>query len=279
MPALFSSGQTLPSNESTLGANRRTVDPELLKAAALMVAPPYGTALALQVDPRRLRAIMEKGEAVYRSAAGENVQIESAQLIQVAAVLGYGPARRLIVRDYARSRVIRMTSPEPNTVRFALDAFTGAVQASGEVEQGFVALATYFVARRELGAFAVHIVETIRDDSRLQVDRRLGPLFASLAQIEGACVAIARIVSAVRTPTAAECSSELQKRVRARVRAAGPVGREDDSRRYALWRMQMLDNISDPEQLGSAKPVVRVLPGFYSPPVSNKSPLESNSDP
>jgi hypothetical protein len=252
--------------ETTSMPEASRLDSELPKASADMVVP-YGTPLALQVDPRRLRALMDQGEAAYRSGAGEVAQAEGARLIQISAALGYGPARRLTVRDYPRVRLMRMVTPSPDVVRYALDAFTGGVAASAELERAFGALVIYFADRKELAALATHLIEAIRDDTRLQFDGRLALLFDALSQVDGACPAIARAVAAARS--VAECRPELMQQVITRARAAGVHGREIDSRRNAMWLMEQLNNDTDPG-LGSSKPAVRVLPGFFSVPVTDK---------
>jgi hypothetical protein len=81
-----------------------------------MIAPPYGTPLSLQADPRRPRNIMERGERRYQSSAVDSEQLEGIRLIQVAAALGYGPARRVILRDYPQSRLMRSAVPTPELV-------------------------------------------------------------------------------------------------------------------------------------------------------------------
>jgi len=213
-------------------SKRPTVDPEFLQAAALMVVPPYGTPLVLQVDPRRPRAIMEKGEASYRGA--EDAQVEGARLIHEAAVLGFGPARQLIVRSYPSTRVIRMTSPAPDTVRFALDFYTEGARNFEELEQ---------LERKEIAAFATHLVEAVRDDSRLRVEKRFARLFAQLATVPEICAARSASVHTAPDP---ECSPAVQQLVLAKARGAGLVGRDDESRRQALWALQMSDKEADP---------------------------------
>jgi hypothetical protein len=234
------------------------LDPALAAAAAMMIAPPYGTPLALQIDPRRLRSIMERGESQYRSAAVESEQLDGARLIQIAAALGFGPARRLAVQDYPRSRLMRSAVSAPDFVRYGLDDFV--TDAAKEPEQALANIAGYFVRRNELQTFSTHLIEAIRDDARLHAEKRLGPLLASLMKIDGACAPLARAIAAGRTGDGAGCPPDLMRSVLAHVRKFGAVEYDANARRRALWA---LDHLGLTAQSGEPPrtPAVRVVPG------------------
>jgi hypothetical protein len=260
-----------------------------------MVAPPFGTPLDMQADPRRLRALMEAGEAAYTNATDDAKQVEGARRIQIAATLGYAPARRLIVRDYVRARPLRSAVPAPDAVRYSLDAFTAVAIApprklapgvqrpppgarreeyqlpAPELIAAFVALARYFAGRQEQAAYATHLVEAIRDDARLQIDRRIAPLFDALANVEGACAAVARNVAGQREAPVSGCGPEMRQRVIARARSARAVGREFESRRQALWLLDQIEGDASPTGPEPPRPAVRVLPGFPSVPAAGRA--------
>jgi hypothetical protein len=226
--------------------------------------------------------------------AEEEKQIEGARRIQIAASLGYGPARRMIVREFARGRLLRSVVPAPDAVRYSLDGFTSTAPMSPpklapgvqrpplgaqreqyqppspEAVQAFVALAKYFAGRQEQAAYATYLVEAIRDDARLQIERRLAPAFEALASVEGMCAAIARSVAAGREAPAADCGPALRQRAIARARTARAVGREYESRRQALWMLEQIDGTPAPVEAESPRPTVRVLPGFPAVPAANR---------
>jgi hypothetical protein len=278
-----------PEATTAVGDAAPRADPALAESAAQMVPPPFGTPLALQADPRRLRELMAAGEAAFAASADQDRQIGGAKRIQIAAALGFGPARRMIVQDYARARLLRAAVPAPDAVRYSLDGFTIVapppatrrpakgvqrvqdVPVAPEAVQEFVTLAKYFASRQEHAAYATHLVEAIRDDARLQIDRRLAPLFDALAAVEGACAAVARNVAGARETPAADCGPALRQRVIARARSARAVGREFESRRQALWLLEQLDGPAQPPaEAESPRPSVRVLPGFPTMPAANK---------
>jgi hypothetical protein len=216
-------------------------DPELAEAAAQMVAPPQGTPNALLgTDPRRLRALMHRGFAVYQRAPTQIQQVEGIRLIQIAAVLGHGPSRDLLAREYSRSRLVRSVVPAADAIRYALDVFTGDLAAAKNTTYAFRMLVVYYSEEKALNLLATNIVEAIGDDSRLQVVKRLDPLFDSLVPIAGACASVARVVNVQRNP-GQDCPSPLRHAVVNYARVAPPVGRDPSSRRHALAQVEQLD--------------------------------------
>jgi hypothetical protein len=229
-----------PSNTLELAPDT----PDRPAAAASMVQPPPGTPLALAgIDPRLLRALTDRGIAAYGAGSTDAQRIDAAHRIQIAAVLGYGPARALIARDYPRSPAARAAATAPDAVRYTLDVFTGEGAGSMNTDQPFVALATYFAEVKGLATFATHVVGAIRDDRRLQAVASLDLILKSLAAVRGACMAVAREVSATGTAPGSECPPSIRDRVIAHVRAAGLAGREDDARRNALRELAELGYI------------------------------------
>jgi hypothetical protein len=201
-----------------------------------MVAPPLGKPLALLgTDPRRLRALMDRGLRAYERAANEVQQIEGIRLVQLSAVLGYGPARDLLAREYSRSRRVRSAVSAPDAIRYALDAFTSDPSAAKSSTASFNAMAVYHADQKALGLLATNMIETIGDDRRLQAAKRLDLMLDALAPVSGACAAVARAA------TVQDCSPALRQAVLVFVGAATPVGRDQAARRQALALMERLD--------------------------------------
>jgi hypothetical protein len=214
----------------------RSIDPELAAAAAKMVLPPPGTPLAYAADPRALSTTMHRGLAIYESAPSDSHRLHGARLIQLAAVLGFEPARSLITRNYPRSRVMREATAAPDAIRYALDVFAASAAPAGDAEPGLIALARHFAYGRELETFATHVVEAIRDDRRLQVPGRVDLVLAALRRVPEACAAIGRVASS--SAAAVDCAPPLNELMLTHVRNAGPVGRDHNSRRQALVLLQ-----------------------------------------
>jgi hypothetical protein len=218
------------------------VDPDLAEAAAKMVAPPLGTPLALlATDPRRLRALMQDGLAAYQGAATEAKKIEGIHRMQIAAVLGYGPARDLLAREYSRSRVVRSAVAAPDAIRYSLDVFTGDPVAAKNTSYAFRTLVLYYADQKALGLLATNIVEAIIDDRRLQLAKRLDPMFDSLVPVPGACAAAGRAINFARS-VGPDCPPPLRAALVTYARTATPIGRDPSSRRQALAQVERLGN-------------------------------------
>lgn len=259
----LSAGKTIFSYLTPADKNSRnpaTPDVELAVAAADMVAPPFGTPLSLMADPRRLRAITVRSIASYEAAPNEAAQISAMRMMQVAAALGYEPARDLILANFTSGRPTRTAVPAPDAVRYAMDVFTDGANKLNRSNQAFVPLARYFAQRGELEAFATHIVETIRDDSRLQKSRALDQTFAALLLVPGGCQALARAIAAPRSDDYRQCPISLKTRLLAHVRVAGPVYRDDRARRQALALIEKIDVTSSPTEAEDIRSAPRVIP-------------------
>ena len=231
------------SNLPRADENAPRVDRALIEAAAMMIPAPPETELALQgVDPRRLRASFQRGIAAMQSytddesivdGSHDEQKIEGARLVNVAAILGYEPARALIARDYPRSHIIRSALSAKEAVRYALDPlFTSGAPREGN--RALILLAAYFSGRHELRAFAEYIIEALRDDRRLQTEDRINFLLSQLAHVRGTCIAIRRAISPTWISTGEDCPAALQQQVQLFVHVAAPAGREAESRRQAL---------------------------------------------
>ena len=109
-PPAASPANVTVSNAPRDGENVAQVDAALIQSSGMMIAAPPETPSALQsVDPRQLRAIFQRGTAAMQKYIDDELKvdgsdnkpkIEGARLVNVAASLGYEPARVLIARDY-----------------------------------------------------------------------------------------------------------------------------------------------------------------------------------
>ena len=152
----------------------------------------------------------------------------------MAAVLGYGPARVTIAREYPRSSTIRSATSSAEAVRYSLDPLFIPGSQSESNRISLVLLASYFSGRHELPAYATDLLATLTDDQRLQTEESLKSLLGLLARVPGACTGLAHAVVKSRTVTGPECSPGLQLQLENFIRLAAPVGLEALSRRQAL---------------------------------------------
>jgi hypothetical protein len=150
-------------------------------------------------------------------AANEVQQIEGIRLVQLSAVLGCGPGRDLLAREYSRSRLVRSAVSAPDAIRYALDAFTGAAKNS---TASFDAMVAYSADKKALGLLATNMVETIGDDRRRQAAKRLDLMLDALVPIPAACAV------AARAATVQDSSPALRQAVLVFVGTATPIGRD-----------------------------------------------------
>jgi len=212
---------------------------DLRMAEKLMVPAPPQTDLTLQgVDPRRLRASFQRGMAAMRSNDSDATTKEGAELVSLAAALGYEPARVTIVQEYPRSPIIRSAVSSAEAVRYSLDPLFVSGSQSESNRFFLVLLASYFSGRHELPAYATDLLATLSDDRRLQTEDSLKSLLGLLARVPGACTALSRAVVKARTVTGPECSPGLQLQLENFIRLTAPLGLEARSRRQALQLLE-----------------------------------------
>ena len=131
------------------------------------------------VDPRRLRRIMDLGVAQFASATDDPGKSKGASLVQLSALLGYPPARELVVRNYLRSPAVRSRVPAQDAVRFAVELAAQGEPSSRGAAEVAIALGNYFSRRGDVLRFARHVVDAISDDDRLQASDQLAKLFSN----------------------------------------------------------------------------------------------------
>jgi hypothetical protein len=217
--------------ESPLGKDFR----ELIKL------PPGSRHDAPSPDPRKLRALMDRGVVIYAKSTDDKNRQKGAELIQTAALLGFPPARRLIIRNYSISEPVRRTVPARDVISYAIDFFTGKEIDSDDTKGVFVSLAERFAQEGQIDFFATHLLESLRGDNRPQLSHRIDTMMDLLARVRGACLAVARVVSQPASTTA-DCSVDLAEDLRRFIESGRPTDREADLRRRGLV---MLDHTEE----------------------------------
>jgi hypothetical protein len=180
-----------------------------------------------RLDPRRLRRIMDMGVVTYGSAAGEQQKTKGAKLLQVSALLGFAPARRLVLHNYPRAPTVREVVSASDAVRYAIGLLADDPAAKGEL----VALGR-FLAGGEGRRFATGVTEALRADPRYRGANELEALLAALAQIPRACGEIAAVLGNQSNGLA--CGPTLLRELLQFVQASEPADAADDERRRAF---------------------------------------------
>ncbi len=242
-------GAVLPSSDAASFKARASIPPgntaDLVMAAKLMIpAPPDTDSKLKEVDPRTLRAIFQRGRTAMQSNFDDATSVDDIRLINIAAILGYEPARSLITIEYPRSSLFRSTVTSDEAVRYSLDPLFMAGEQSGGSGGFLVLLASYFSGRQALAGYAADLLAALRDDGRLQSEDRVQTLLELLARVRGACTAVAFAVVKARTVTGPECSPGLKLQIENYLRANKALGLEAESRRQALRLLEATDNDS-----------------------------------
>ena len=135
---------------TSLSAIITPVDPDPIASFRQLIALPAGGAReAPRIDPRRIRTIVDRGVVDYASAKTDGDRARGARLIQTAALVGYPPARDLLVRNYPQSEAVRSVVPAKDVIRYALVPVMAA--ASEDSKQIFLALGQHFAVQGTAG--------------------------------------------------------------------------------------------------------------------------------
>ena len=153
----------------------------------LIALPPDATRAPPHVDPRRLRAIVDRGVVGFAGAPNDGDRARSASLIQAAALVGFPPARQLLARNYAQSEAVRSVVPANDVIRYALTPLMDPALTTEDSKQVFLALGQHFAIQGRLDLFIRQIINSLRGDSRPQLDYRIDTLVDLLARVRGAC--------------------------------------------------------------------------------------------
>jgi hypothetical protein len=207
----------------------------------LTALPPDTARAAPHVDPRKLRAIADRGVVVYANAKTDGDRARAAGLIQTAALVGLPLARELLARNYPQSEAVRSVVPANDAIRYATGSLTDAGATSEDSKQVFLALGQYFAIQGQLDLFAGQIINSLRGDSRPQLGHRIDMLLDLLARVPGACGALARLVPEAGDASDQECSSSFSEKLRKHIETTMRAGEEEELKRRGLVMLNQLD--------------------------------------
>jgi hypothetical protein len=220
---------------SSIPAITASTDPDPAASFRRLIAlPPEPPRPPPHVDPRMLRKVVDRGVVAYASATDDAERRKGASLIQIAAMVGYPPARALLARNYPGSAAVRSVVSGNDVVRYALDFFKDPTPPTDDSKRLLFALARHFSLEGELDRFAANLIETIRGDSRPQLAYRIDLLLEILTQVRGACRAIAHLISTTTSLSEQECSVFMADQLRRYVETAAPAGREEEAHSRGL---------------------------------------------
>jgi hypothetical protein len=229
--AIVLSQRPLSSNPAITAS----VDPDPVASFRQLITPPAETRRpAPQIDPRMLRKIVDRGVATFASSATDAERAKGANLIQIAALVGYPPARNLLARNYPESEAVRSVVPATDAIRYGLDFLKDPAAATADAERVFLSLAQYFSLQGKLDLFAAQVLTSLRGDRQPQLGHRIDTLLQLLSQVGGACTALAGVLlNAERSPEA-ECLISLGDKLRSYIETAAPDRQQEDARQRGL---------------------------------------------
>jgi hypothetical protein len=218
-----------------------TPDPDELTA---LFQPPASTQVAtINANPRQLRKMVDHAVAAYASASDLATRKKAVTLIQIAALLGYSPARSFLVRNYPASETVRAVVDGADIVAYSIDLFATRAINEKTFETLFLALARSFTTAKDDMSFARYLVDALKADSRPQIAHRLDVIFDLLSRVPGVCREIARVISIEPQPSetsAQECSPLLDQSLRRQVEATRATGHEQERKRRGALMLQKM---------------------------------------
>jgi len=210
-----------------------SVDSDPVASFRRLIAPPPDTTReAPRIDPRKVRAIVDRGVVAYASGKTDGERARGAGLIQTAALVGYAPARDLLARNYPQSEAVRSVVPAKDVIRYALGPLMDVAATSEDSKQIFLVLGEHFARQGQLDLFAMQILSLLRGDSRPQLGYRIDTLLDLLARVPGACAALARLVPGAGKAADQECS--FSESLRKHIETTAPAAEEEESKRRGL---------------------------------------------
>ena len=109
---------------------------------------------APRIDPRRIRAIVDRGVVDYASAKTDGDRARGAHLIYIAALVGYPPARNLLARNYPQSEAVRSVVSAKDVIRYALTPVMDVVATSEDFEANISCARATFRRSGEFGIYS-----------------------------------------------------------------------------------------------------------------------------
>ena len=229
---------------TSLSAIITPVDPDPIASFRQLIAlPPGGAREAPRIDPRRIRAIVDRGVVDYASAKTDGDRARGAHLIYIAALVGYPPARNLLARNYPQSEAVRSVVSAKDVIRYALTPVMDVMATSEDSKQIFLVLGQHFAVQGKLDLFATEVLGLLHGDSRPQLGYRIDTLLDLLARVPGGCGALARLVPGAGKTADQECSFSEHLRKYIETTGPAPAEQEEESKRRGLL---MLDQLGGP---------------------------------
>jgi hypothetical protein len=197
--------------------------------------------VASKLDPRALRAVLDRGVVTYASTSSDPERAKGVNLIQIAALVGYPPARELLAHNYPQSEAVRSVVPANDAIRYAVSLVMDPSTPIEDAKEVFLHLAQHFSGRGQMDLFTTHLLNSLRGDTHPQLSHRVDTLLGVLAQVRGACDALARLVI-TNDGSSGECSTTLAERLRRYIESTPLAGEDEEARQRGLLMFNQLSH-------------------------------------
>ena len=225
---------------TSLSAITMPVDPDPVASFRQLIALPPDTARgAPNIDPRKLRTMLDRGVVTFASATNDGDRVRGASLIQTAALVGFPPARELLVRNFPQSEAVRSVVSANDVIRYALALLMDGV-ASEDSKGSFLALGQHFALHGQLDLFATQLLTSLRGDSRPHLYHRLDTLLDLLERVPRSCASLSRLLPGAGGASEPECSLSLSEKLRKHVETTTPAHEEEEGKRRGLFMLNQL---------------------------------------
>jgi hypothetical protein len=225
---------------TSLSAITMPVDPDPVASFRQLIALPPDTARgAPNIDPRKLRTMLDRGVVTFASATNDGDRVRGASLIQTAALVGFPPARELLVRNFPQSEAVRSVVSANDVIHYALALLMDGV-ASEDSKGSFLALGQHFALHGQLDLFATQLLTSLRGDSRPHLYHRLDTLLDLLERVPRSCASLSRLLPGAGGASEPECSLSLSEKLRKHVETTTPAHEEEEGKRRGLFMLNQL---------------------------------------
>jgi hypothetical protein len=139
---------------------------------------------------------------------------------------------------------VRSVVPAKDVIRYALGPVMDLL-ASEDSKQIFLALGQHFARPEDLDLVTSQILDSLRGDSRPQLNYRIDTLLDLLSRVPGACGALARrLLPGPRKPADQECL--FSENLRNFIETTRPSAREEEEEESKRRGLLMLNQLGGP---------------------------------
>jgi TPR repeat protein len=176
-----------------------------------------------------------------QSAKGPQQQAAAVRMLNVLARYGDQPSRWALMRNYHKSSAIRSGVSVEEITRYSLDILVSNPPQVEKADFEYIFNLTEIFKAKRTAAFANAVINTVRDDPRLQDSVALAAIFKHSQMSPGACDAISAALRQRKLAIAGgDCSEAALEALIAFAKSAGSSGVAEKMRAASLPEIRKL---------------------------------------